>query len=185
MVEAFLVAVSAADDAAFLALRDLSETLGDEEDTGIIGGHMVSLLTAGFPSPGLVARRTNDADGGIPKALARSGEIHERLLARGYRPTNSNRYVRESASARSRPWTSSCPALRHTWGRLMDRAAHRQAPHPSRFRTRGDSISRLVDAQTLRRSDALRDRHRRRDTDGISYMPVSGTASGWAQGQRW
>lgn len=97
MVDAYLISASAADDAAFVALRDLSEALGDDDETGIIGGHMVSLLTAAFPSPGFVARRTNDADGGIPLALARSGEVHERLIARGYSPTNSNRYARSAA----------------------------------------------------------------------------------------
>ena len=94
MVDAYLVSVSAADDAAFVALRDLSEALGDEAETGIIGGHMVSLLTAAFPSPGFVARRTNDADGGIPRALATSGEVHGRVIAQGYRSAGGNRYVR-------------------------------------------------------------------------------------------
>lgn len=96
MDDTYLVSVSAADDGAFLALRDLSEVLGTEDATAIIGGHMVTLLTARFPSPGFVARRTNDADGGIPKALARSGHIHEQLTARGYRPSGGNRYVRKS-----------------------------------------------------------------------------------------
>lgn len=97
MTDAYLISTSAADDAAFVALRDLSEVLGDDDETGIIGGHMVSLLAAAFPSPDFVARRTNDADGGIPLALARSGEVHERLIARGYIPTNSNRYSRRAA----------------------------------------------------------------------------------------
>lgn len=57
---------------------------------------MVSLLAACFPSPGFIARRTNDADGGIPMALARSGAVHEQLLARGYRPAGGNRYARET-----------------------------------------------------------------------------------------
>lgn len=96
MVDAYLISTSAADDAAFVALRDLSQALGDDDETGVIGGHMVSLLTAAFPSPGFVARRTNDADGGIPLALARSGEVHDRLINRGYSPTNSNRYSRRA-----------------------------------------------------------------------------------------
>ncbi len=94
MVSAHLVSVSAADDAAFVALRDLSAVLQNEEETGIVGGHMVSLLTAALPSPGFVPRRTNDADGGIPKALASSGAVHDRLLALGYEPLGGNRYVR-------------------------------------------------------------------------------------------
>lgn len=95
MVDAHLASVSAADDAAFNALRDLSGVLHDKEATGIVGGHMVSLLTAAFPSPGFVPRRTNDADGGVPKALASSGEIHDRLLALDYEPAGGNRYIRE------------------------------------------------------------------------------------------
>lgn len=102
MVEANLGSVSAADDAAFLALRDLCEVLGAEEDTGIIGGHMVSLLAASFPSPGFVPRRTNDADGGIPTALARTGKVHERLVERGYRPAGGNRYMREGSDGTER-----------------------------------------------------------------------------------
>jgi len=95
MADAYLFAGSAADDAGFVALRDLSEALADEAETGIIGGHMVSLLTASFPSPGFVPRRTNDADGGIPTALAASGQVHERLLDRGYTRVGGNRYRRE------------------------------------------------------------------------------------------
>lgn len=95
MPEAHLVSASAGDDAAFTALRDLTESLGDAEGTGIVGGQMISVLTAAFPSPQLIPRRTNDADGGIPTGLARTGALHERLLSRGYRPVRGNRYVRE------------------------------------------------------------------------------------------
>lgn len=99
MVDAHLISTTAADDAAFLALRDLAAVLGDEQGTGIIGGQMVSLLMAGFPSPGFIPRRTNDADGGVPRAFAASGAVHERLLACGYQPSNGNRYTRFSGDA--------------------------------------------------------------------------------------
>ncbi|WP_156518261.1 hypothetical protein [Microbacterium aurantiacum] len=95
MPDTYLVSRTAADDAALLALADLSQVLDGEEETGIIGGQMVSLLSARFPSPGAVARRTGDADGGIPLALARTSATHDRLLALGYKPTHSNRYERE------------------------------------------------------------------------------------------
>lgn len=55
---------------------------------------MVGLLAGAFPSPGLIARRTNDADAGIPLELAGTGAVHEALRAAGYEPETSNRYVR-------------------------------------------------------------------------------------------
>lgn len=39
-------------------------------------------------------RRTGDADGGIPRALANTSTAHDRLIALGYSSTNSNRYDR-------------------------------------------------------------------------------------------
>ena len=95
MPDTYIVSRTAADDAAFLALADLSQVLDGEDESGIIGGQMVSLLCARFPSPGSVARRTGDADGGIPLALARTSATHDRLIALGYTPTNSNRYERK------------------------------------------------------------------------------------------
>ncbi|MBN9213501.1 MAG: hypothetical protein ABS62_05690 [Microbacterium sp. SCN 70-200] len=97
MPDTYLVSRTAADDAAFLALADLSQVLDGEEESGIIGGQMVSMLCARFPSPGSVLRRTGDADGGIPRALASTSTAHGRLMALGYAPTNSNRYVRPGA----------------------------------------------------------------------------------------
>ncbi|MGF3054172.1 hypothetical protein ACQUSY_09485 [Microbacterium sp. YY-03] len=91
---AHLIATSNADDAAFEALVDLSEIIADEEGAVIIGGHMVELITAAFPAPGLVSRRTQDADAGIPTALASSGQMHAALLARGYSAAEGNRYVK-------------------------------------------------------------------------------------------
>lgn len=95
MPDTYLVSRTAADDAAFLALADLSQVLDGEEESGVIGGQMVSLLCARFPSPGAVMRHTGDADGGIPLALARTSATHDRLIALGYTPTNGNRYERE------------------------------------------------------------------------------------------
>lgn len=91
---AFLVSVSPEDDAAFTALHDLALILAGHHQTAVVGGQMVGLLMAAFPSEGLVDRRTNDADGGIPTALAADGSIHDDLLAAEYKPVGGNRYVK-------------------------------------------------------------------------------------------
>lgn len=92
MADAYLVSRTAAEDAPFRALADLTRALDGEKDAGVVGGHMVSILCARFPSPGTVERRTNDADGGVPAALAATGAPHERLLAAGYEAIEGNRY---------------------------------------------------------------------------------------------
>lgn len=90
--QAFLVATSAADDASYLALEDLATVLGPHPGTRVVGGHMVSLLAAAFPSPNLVLRRTNDADAGITLELAGSGLLHDDLVRNGYVATSGNSY---------------------------------------------------------------------------------------------
>lgn len=92
MADAYLVSRTPAEDASFRALADLTRALDGEKDVGVVGGHMVSILCARFPSPGTVERRTNDADGGVPAALAATGAPHERLLAAGYEAIVGNRY---------------------------------------------------------------------------------------------
>ncbi|MBO1741346.1 hypothetical protein [Leifsonia sp. TF02-11] len=89
-----LIATSDEDDAAFLALDDLVGILTKYDGTAVIGGHMVSLLTATFPAHGLIDRRTGDADAGIPVTLAASGALHADLLAAGYDAQSGNRYVK-------------------------------------------------------------------------------------------
>lgn len=85
------IAVSAADDAAFLALRDAVDATANVE-ARIVGGHMVSLLATAFPSPDLMARRTVDADAGIGPRVAASGEVHAALLRAGYAAVRGNHY---------------------------------------------------------------------------------------------
>ncbi|AZS48890.1 hypothetical protein [Microbacterium oxydans] len=92
--QAYVVATSATDDAAYESLADLSTLLEGREETVVIGGHMVSLICTAFPSSGLVERRTGDADAGIPVELAATGEMHEGLLALGYVAEGANRYVK-------------------------------------------------------------------------------------------
>ncbi|HEY0248924.1 MAG TPA: hypothetical protein VGC45_11755 [Gryllotalpicola sp.] len=89
-----MVSTSPEDDAAYIALADLVEVLREHPGARVIGGHMVSLIAAAFPSEGLVERRTGDADAGIPIELAASGELHFALSGIGYEAENSNRYVK-------------------------------------------------------------------------------------------
>ncbi|MFB8188116.1 hypothetical protein ACFC14_02255 [Microbacterium sp. NPDC055988] len=93
--QAHVVATTATDDAAYVALADLSTLLEGREETMIVGGHMVSLICAAFPSRGLVERRTGDADAGIPIELADTGELHDALLDLGYVTDGAaNRYIK-------------------------------------------------------------------------------------------
>ncbi|GAA3665979.1 hypothetical protein [Microbacterium marinilacus] len=70
--------------------------LATHEDAAVVGGHMVAILCALHPSPGLSVRRTGDADAGIPVQVARTGDIHESLVAEGYTDTQGNRYEKET-----------------------------------------------------------------------------------------
>lgn len=93
-IDAYLISTTEEDDASYIALGDLAAVLSGRAGTKIIGGHMVSLISAAFPSPGLIERRTGDADAGIPVQLADAGEIHDDLLDAGYEAESGNRYVK-------------------------------------------------------------------------------------------
>lgn len=93
---AYLAAAQATDDAAYIALHDVTGVLAGHEEAAVVGGHMVGILCALYPSPGLVIRRTGDADAGIPVQVARTGDIHASLIAAGYAATQSNRYEKET-----------------------------------------------------------------------------------------
>lgn len=90
---AHTIATGPEDDAAYRALNDLVGMIAIDPEARIIGGHMVGMIAAAFPSPGLVDRRTGDADAGISLALAAGGALNKSLEAAGYRATNGNRYV--------------------------------------------------------------------------------------------
>ena len=94
LIDAHLISTTDEDDASYVALGDLALVLSRHPGTKIIGGHMISLIAAAFPSPGLIERRTGDADAGIPVQLAEAGEIHEELVAVGYEAESGNRYVK-------------------------------------------------------------------------------------------
>lgn len=93
-IDANLISTTREDDASYIALGDLAAVLSRHSGTKIIGGHMVSLIAAAFPSPGLIERRTGDADAGIPVQLADAGEVHVDLLNAGYEAESGNRYVK-------------------------------------------------------------------------------------------
>lgn len=94
MPEVHIVSAAPEDDAAAIALEDISHALAGEDDWCIVGGHMTSLLMSRFPSAGFVERRTGDADAGIPVQVARDGTVHDRLVAAGYDAQSGNRYVK-------------------------------------------------------------------------------------------
>lgn len=85
-------AASRADDYAFLALSDVAKLTEGLEDTRVVGGLMVTLLSEAYPSQGNVPRRTSDVDTAISVSIANSGEMHDRLIAAGYQASSGNRY---------------------------------------------------------------------------------------------
>lgn len=91
---AHTIATGPEDDAAYRALHDVASVMDGHAEARVIGGHMVGLLAAAFPSAGLIERRTGDADVGISLELADDGTMHEALTAAGYIAVNSNRYVK-------------------------------------------------------------------------------------------
>lgn len=105
-LRAYLVATGPEDDAAYRALHDLAEILAGHPEARVIGGQMVGLIAAAFPSPGFIDRRTSDADGGITLELADDGTMHtENLLRRDTRP----KVVTDTSSGtRSPPRSSTC-----------------------------------------------------------------------------
>lgn len=100
MRTAHLVAAGAEDDAAIESLSDIARLLARFDEVVVIGGHMVSILAAAYPSPGFVERRTADSDAGVPVELATTGELHDALSAAGYVAQSGNRYVK---SAKAEP----------------------------------------------------------------------------------
>ncbi|MBC9927378.1 hypothetical protein [Leucobacter sp. cx-169] len=85
---------SNADDLAFLALKDVSKITEDLEDTRVVGGLMVMLLSEAYPANGYIPRRTSDVDTAISVQIANAGTLHERLLEAGYESKSGNRYFR-------------------------------------------------------------------------------------------
>lgn len=86
-------ATSRADDYAFLALSDVARLTEGLDDTRVVGGLMVTLLSEAYSAEGVVPRRTSDVDTAISVSIANSGEMHDRLIAAGYIASSGNRYV--------------------------------------------------------------------------------------------
>lgn len=96
MTDLRLSASSQAEEAGFLAMRDLG-AVADEIgiEYRLVGGQMVRLhvALAGVPEP--VVRVTQDADMGVAATSARDPALVRGLEALGYsRPDTSNRFVR-------------------------------------------------------------------------------------------
>jgi hypothetical protein len=89
-----LVATSAADDAAFVALHDVATLLGRPELSRavVIGGHMVSLHARRW---GLnLFRETQDADLGVPQLALNTHEIGSAMEELGYSRVRPNRFAK-------------------------------------------------------------------------------------------
>lgn len=88
------ISTSQADDGAFRALADVARLTGDVDEIRVVGGQMVGLLLAAYPTPDIVLRRTADADAAVSTEVAVSGRLHGLLTSVGYAATFGNRYER-------------------------------------------------------------------------------------------
>lgn len=86
-------AASKIDAESYLALKDICD-LTIEQNVRIVGGQMVEILRAAFPTPGLNVRSTRDADAAIETQFASTGNLHELLTAAGYTATHGNSYLK-------------------------------------------------------------------------------------------
>ena len=89
-----LVAASAADDAGFVALHDVSQVLSTPglEIVLVIGGYMVTLHAQRW---GLdLFRQTQDADLGVPQLVMKNAGLVAALERRGYSRVESNRLAK-------------------------------------------------------------------------------------------
>lgn len=86
-----LISVSNADDAAFLALKDICD-LTQDQNVRIVGGQMIEIMRTAFPVLELNPRTTNDADAALETQFAASGSVHELLTQAGYEAIRGNSY---------------------------------------------------------------------------------------------
>jgi hypothetical protein len=89
-----LAAGSVADDAGFVALADVGSVLAGRVDTRVIGGHMVQLHVQRWLLGAELYRETQDADLGIPVAVAQDPALVTRLGELGYERVAGNRFGR-------------------------------------------------------------------------------------------
>lgn len=117
MSQLHLHSTSQAEDAGFLAMRDIATVAEDTElEYRIVGGQMVRLhvALAGVAEP--TVRVTLDADLGVTAASARNPALVARLESLGYtRPGASNRFIRTTKKGLNLVIDVLAPA----WGRRM------------------------------------------------------------------
>lgn len=117
VTELRLHSTSQAEDAGFLAMRDIAVVADNTRiEYRIVGGQMVRLhvALAGVPEP--TVRVTQDADMGVAAASARNPALVAGMEALGYtRPGASNRFIRTTEDGLSLVIDVLAPA----WGRRM------------------------------------------------------------------
>jgi hypothetical protein len=84
---------SVADDLGYVALADLGSVMGSSTYR-IIGGHMVTALVARWQLGAELYRETGDTDLGVPPMVVRNEDVIGRLLERGYKRVEGNRFAR-------------------------------------------------------------------------------------------
>lgn len=102
MREVAISSASRAGDLGLQSLADLCDAACDL-DYRVVGGHMVQLLCAAYPTPGTDARVTIDADAGIEPAIAAGHELHSRLLDRGYQLAGYGNHYEAKSGNQSEP----------------------------------------------------------------------------------
>ena len=117
VTELRLRSTSRAEDAGFLAMRDISAVANKTAiEYRIVGGQMVRLHVALAGAPEPTVRVTQDADMGIAAASARNPALVAGLEALGYtRPEASNRFIRATSDGLRLVIDVLTPA----WGRRM------------------------------------------------------------------
>lgn len=85
IAELTLSAVSIADDMGFIALRDLSGVMRNKphDSYRVIGGHMMTALSARWGLGADLYRETGDADVGVERVVIRDHNLVEDLLGLG------------------------------------------------------------------------------------------------------
>ena len=133
---AHTIATGPEDDAAYRALYDLAGMIAIDPDARIIGGHMVGMIAAAFPSPGFIDCRTGDADAGISLTLAAGGAMHKALEAAGYSAESGTATCWVTLLSKRSTCPTSCTSLRLMalrWsvaGGSMSRASRGRAAMP-------------------------------------------------------
>ncbi|MCX6470462.1 MAG: hypothetical protein NTW76_14265 [Corynebacteriales bacterium] len=87
------MSTTVAADQGYRALNDVA-TIAQGINYRVIGGHMVQLLLHAYPTAKAQVRLTADADAGVERQVAASGDLHLSLVAAGYTAVQGNSYQR-------------------------------------------------------------------------------------------